>query len=125
MDKKSLWGKIGDLKIFETPEGLLEEQIKILRTETLSKVKGDVSKRVQYGQIKSSLFLTTSYLKDYRQEILELTHPVTGYPVRVRDNITGKKYVCPNQFEFELSIKEILMSSGVREIISAMLSYAK
>ena len=127
MTEKSMWGDLSNIAITRTPKTILQEQGNILGSSTKFVLRADVEQTVsswEPSSIIASLSVYTPRLKGYVQNIVTVEHPIQFYPLAMTDRVNAKSYTCTNEEEFVYTLEKILTSGKVREVLSALLSYA-
>ena len=126
MTKKSLWGDLGDLEKVPTPKSHLREQADILSEATKYVLMGHVSEVVSPGgTFQLELNIIVQNLNNYKRTILEVTHKIEPYPLRVRDYENSVVYECKDEGEFLAILENILTSPKVRRVISSLIAQSK
>jgi len=125
--QKSLWGDLSQPEIVRTPFTILKEQAAILSKATNGLLVGDVERFQNQGQqnVVSTLVLrvVAPSLDNYNYSVLEVTHNIKLYPLKLRNSATpGYEKQCDSEEAFEEALGEILSSAEVRKVISALLS---
>lgn len=124
MEPKNLWGDLTGITGFKTPAILLKEQADILGQLTGNYVTATVNQSAEYSTVTVNLYLKAYRLEKYANNVLTVEHNITGYPLKIEDNLTGKKYTANNEEEFTGFLNTILSSKEMRELIGALMSYA-
>jgi hypothetical protein len=119
---ESFWS-IPDTEHLRSPMGILREQATALTEQTKGTLVGIVeSGRGQAGELHIQLELSVPALNDYRFRILQYTQPVEMYPGAIYYDSRG--FSVPDEAAFISTVKDILSSSRVRNVLASLLSQA-
>lgn len=149
---KSLWGEIPVSKpLPDLPSRILREQGAILTEATSGVLIGEVKSGVSisaartsdfgskvlgaimketYGTDPDNQFFTASLrmkvpsLNGYVFDILSIEYPIDLYPLKIRDNVNQATKDCQNVAEYEQELEQVLSSTKVKSVITALFSQA-
>lgn len=125
MEPKNLWGDLTGITGFKTPAIILREQASFLSQFTGNLVYASVIQSVdEVDHVIVNLYLKSSKLDKYTNNVLRVQHSITGYPVKIADLLAGKGYETKNEEEFISVLAVILSSKEMKELIGALMSYS-
>jgi hypothetical protein len=118
---ESFWA-IPDAANVRTPLSILREQAAALTEQTKGTLVGMVEARQGTGEtLEVSLEVLVPALNDYRYRLLTYSQPVELYPGRLSVRHDAIRLV-GNEAAFVSSIKSVLSSEKVRNILTSLLS---
>ena len=122
MNEENLWGDLPIEEKIETPASILRAQAVALKKAT----KGILDARVVQGTWDDDLTfefrIVAPALGNYSAAILEIRQPITLYPLRVTAPMMDGFQRVENAEEFKETLKTVLQSQKVRQIVSGLLT---
>ncbi len=136
---ENLWGDLPDGGKIYSPYTVLKEQGSVLTKQTKGLLEGHVDKHISASSrtdpntftrkpvVESTLYIVVPALNSYRYSVLSVSYPVDSvYPSLVRD-ISGtadgnKKMNCENETELKETLRSILASPELHDIIGSLLN---
>ena len=76
-------------------------------------------------RLSSTLIIVVPSLNDYRYSLLNVTHSLDLYPVRITNYIDNSSHDCNSEKEFIDKLREILSSPKVRKALITLKSLSK
>ena len=124
MSEESMWGEIPKSgKGIKRPLDYLNEQANILSRTYKSELIGDVTQEVNSaGRMTFDFDIRVPPLGSYRYSLLRVLHSMDIYPLTMYDLANKVDYKCNDEAQFEDSLRTILSSSKVREVIGKILT---
>ena len=121
---KNLWGDLPIEDNVRTPYIILKEQASILTKATNGLLIGEVTKRrVNVNKTECDLIIKVPSINNYTISIVDITYPVTIYPLHIKSDFTKHTLTeCKTEEELENALHNRLSSEEVRRIISGLLS---
>jgi len=126
MSVQNLWGDLPEVGAQKTPAQILREQADLLTQMSRGAVQGKVEPmapaEVNGYELGYRLNIVASALNFYSVSILEVTHPVTLYPVYVRSELDPTyRRQAPDEESFVSALRKVLSSLEVRKVLSALI----
>ena len=121
---KNLWGDLPIEDNVRTPYIILKEQASILTEATNRLLIGEVNKRTHSSScVDCSLIIKVPSINNYTLSIIDITYPVTIYPLQIKSDFTKHTLTeCKTEEELENALHNRLSSEEIRRIISGLLS---
>jgi hypothetical protein len=105
------------------PVAILREQATLLASKTNGLVEAEVATRADDETIVHSFMLVAPVLDRYRYHLFTMYHPVTLYPIRVRQ---GTKWLeIESEDQLLEALKSILSSEQTIGIVRALVAQSK
>ena len=124
-DTHSFWGlDFEEESLEETPRQVLIQQAEVLGEITNDLLRGAVNTRKdpQYSEYLLHDFVVVApRLDGYRFKILQISQPITIYPLEIRGGMLEEEVIeCNNIDEFKKYVKEILSSEKTKKVIQSL-----
>lgn len=125
MCPENLWGDFSDLKKLKTPKAILREQAALLTNLTKGLLQGGVRERQDEEGFLVILYVMVQSLNNYTYDVLRVYHELKFYPLSIEDYTKGESWECSDENDFIGTIKGILSSSELRNVIQGLISQAE
>lgn len=128
MATQDLWGDLPLEENIRTPVTVLREQAALLGEKTRQVLQGDVRVHHSIGlkDFEAEFFITAPALDDYSYRLFSIQYPVTMYPLRISESITGMPPIeYPSEESFVNALRIILSHPEVKKIISSLVAQSK
>tara|TARA_B100000614_G_C14525737_1_gene484422 strand:- start:265 stop:654 length:390 start_codon:yes stop_codon:yes gene_type:complete len=125
MSEKSFWGNITPTKITNlvSPFAILEKQGEQLAKGTAGELSGRTVRGGQYGnEFVIDFYIYAPKLGQYTYPVLKVTHGLGMYPLRLREHGEHDEITCKDVDEFETTLKNILSSERIHNVINSLLA---
>ena len=117
-----MWGEINDPVNQRTPTSILREQALILNQLTKGVLIGSIEQEPTNNNILIYNFsITAPAINNHKFAILTLQYSITIYPLTLTDHTVHVQRQCLNEEGFTSALKNILSSTQVKRVISALL----
>jgi hypothetical protein len=108
-----------------TPKEILLTQANALKKGTNQAIEAIVELGDSDDSITYDFILYVPELSGYMYTLLEISHKYSLYPLELRDYTTSQKYTCENEEKFIATLKDVLNSPSVTEVLSNLLRLQK
>ena len=131
MSTPNLWGEIPSQTDVRAPVVILREQASKLSEVTNMVLVGQVNVARENNYIELNLEIVAPSLDHYTYRVLEASHQVLMYPVKVTDVNHAlpdeEPYVitCTNETEFTDTVARILSSKKIHSVIASLIAQAR
>lgn len=151
MNSEDLWGDLPETDDATDPVTVLRQQASLLGSKTKQILTGVVSRPAKRNRtladrlhapgrpdeassglskqdemMEVRFLIRCSVLDNYMFHVLTLNYPLlTVFPMQIVDETTGRRHVCKSVDELRTVLQQILGSSQLRRVISALLREAK
>lgn len=120
---KNLWGVLPQDLDVHPPVALLQQQGEFLKSMTNGLLVGSTTiNKYQHG-LNVAFSIKAPAINDYLYLVLSVQHGADPYPAKVYDENaeTRTPIECGSPEELEKAVAQILQSTGVRRVVSALL----
>jgi hypothetical protein len=122
MSAENMWGEIFEPAQAKTPTAILREQAAILNQITRGLLIGSVEHEPTTNNTLLYTFsITAPAINNHKFLILTVQYSITIYPLTLTDHTTQVQRQCLNEESFASTLKNILSSTQVKRVISALL----
>jgi hypothetical protein len=129
MPKVNLWGQLPQIDKIRTPTEVLREQASALGDMTSGTLQGEVTVSPREGSFNVDLDIVAPALDNYRFNVLEASHDLNLYPVKVRpgwNKYDAKGQVdCADESQLLGALEKVLTSPKVRSVVTTLLAQSR
>jgi len=126
MTSDNLWGELPNIENISTPISILKKQAVFLGKMTNRILEGKIDTGGQSAAgIKADLDIIAPALDNYYITILTISHGIALYPVDITDHVNQKALVTVDEKDFIETLKSILGSDKVKQVIASLLINSK
>jgi hypothetical protein len=130
MPTLNLWGQLPPTEKIRTPTQILKEQATALDDMTKGALQGSVTVRHDsQGTFNIDLDIVAPALDNYTYNVLEASHGLNLYPVKVRPGWKKFEYKehfeCADEEQLDLALGQVLTSPEVKRVITTLLAQSR
>lgn len=125
-----LWGELPLTETARTPVTILREQAALLEKKTENVLQGNIHIRPStYGNGFSASFdIIAPSLDDYSYRVLTIDYPISMYPLKIREEVTGRPPMpieCSNEESFMQALGEILAHPQMKKVVASLMAQSR
>ena len=122
MASENLWGALPDPQEVVPPVSIMREQTPYLGKSTNNMLIADVGTSRGDKYFMAFMRIIAPTLEHYQIDIAETRYPLTSYPARLSNSLSGRVYDCKTEKDFREGLREILGSVDVKKVIAGLLN---